>query len=97
MTPLHVFEFSDCDLVVAADVADAWTALFEQTGECRDNYDETDDALWRQWPDEEELGMWCDEDGDIAQIDQDGADVVTRTAGEWAKRLGVGWFGSTEG
>jgi len=94
---LHVFEFSDCDLVVAADIADAWAALFEQTGECRDNYDETDDDRWRQLPDDEELGMWCYADGKIAQFDADGSEVVTRTAGEWAGRLGRGFMGSTEG
>ena len=95
---LHVFEFSDCDFVVAADVADAWAVLEEQHG---DGYHDPDDiegdARWRQLPDDEELGMWCYPDGKIAEFDADGSEVVTRTAGEWAKRLGRGFMGSTEG
>jgi hypothetical protein len=97
MSELHVFEFSDCDLVVAASVADAWAVLKEHNGEGFHDHDDLEgDARWEQLPDDREHGIWSYPDGAIAEHDADGAEVVRRTCAEWAALHGRGYLGSTE-
>jgi hypothetical protein len=94
---LHVFVYRGCDWVVAANVEDAWACLEEQHGEgFRDDEDLEGNAGWERLADDSELVIWCDDDGDIAEIDEDGAGPITRTCADWVARSGRGFLASTE-
>jgi len=80
------------DWVVAADVDDAWLAWTEHTGESREDYE--DDWVWDEVGPDEELGIWCDTKGDPCEVDEDGSEIVAKTAAQWAER-GRGFLCST--
>lgn len=84
------------DYVVAKDVDDAWVQWSEHSGEEREDYDGSDGWKWEAMPDNAELGIWCDGEGDVCEVDEDGGESVTRTASTWVERAGRGWLASTE-
>lgn len=94
MKDLHVFCYRDCDFVVAHDLEDAWACLEEQTGEGFRGDGGIEN--WERLPGDRMLTIWCEADGDVAQVDEDGAEPVERTCAEWAARNGRGFLCSTE-
>ncbi len=83
MSELHVYlMISGPDLVIAADVDDAWNVWSEHTGEKRDDYLDED---FESWADDKQL-----------TIDTDDGEPETKTGAEWATTQGRGFLASSE-
>lgn len=110
MTALHVFLISDVDYVVAADEDDAKAVFREYYGRggiavggdptmcCIDDEEIASQLEWLDaWPDDRPLKIWWNKrDDQIGEHHASDSEVVELPAGEWAQKVGRGWFCSTE-
>lgn len=83
------------DYVIAEDVDDAWVQWSEHTGEEREDYDDGE-KVWEEWPPDKMLPIWCDANGAICEVDEDGGELVGKKGAEWIAKEGRGWLASTE-
>lgn len=75
---------NDEEWYVAADADDMLVQWREMMGkESMDDY-----GPWHQMGDEEPLTIMADVNGDVADDEDDVAEALTRSAGEWAQRNG---------
>lgn len=89
---LHCYT-DDTDTVVAESPEDAIAAWEEYVG---DKWDLEMNGAWDLVPDDRKLKIWCDGMGTPDEPDANGAQVIERTAKEWADEQGRGWLCSTE-
>jgi len=80
--------------VIAADVEDAWRVWSEKSGEEREDYE--DDWTWEEVPTGDELAIWCDAGGIPCDPEEDGSELLTKTAAQWVEEHGRGFLCSTE-
>jgi len=81
-----------CDFVIAESLDDARAAWNEHRGGDAEDFDDSD---WSEMDPAEELGIWCDAKGDPCSPEDDGSEIVAKTAAQWAER-GRGFLCSTE-
>ena len=89
---LHCYT-DDTDTVVAESPADAIKAWEEYVG---DKWDTERNGEWDLVPDDKKFKIWCDGAGNPDEHEADGAQLIERTAAEWASSRGRGWLCSTE-
>jgi hypothetical protein len=89
MAALHVFT-DEVDSYVAENLEEAMAAQRAHAGLLVEHQDP---AAWEQCPDERELAIHTDENGNAAHGD---APLVTKTCAEWAAANGRGFLCSTE-
>lgn len=84
---LHVYEYADCEWVIANDPEDAFVVLgiTERDGD----FDPP-----KQLPDDKLFGIWCGEDGKPA--DHQLGTFRKLPCSEWIALLGRGYLGTTE-
>jgi hypothetical protein len=80
------------DWVVADNLDDARAAWVEHRGGDVEDFDDSD---WSEVDPGEELAVWCDPGGDPCGPEDDGAELIAKTAAQWAE-LGRGFLCSTE-
>lgn len=90
LSELLVFTNRDQEWVVAHDAEDALGVWAEAMGECP--YDYSEDR-WSQVPGDRQISMWCDLRGDIAVLNYDVGQLVTKSAYEWIVSNGRGYLG----
>lgn len=81
------------DWVIAADTGDARAAWVEHRGGEAEDF-EADEWGECDLPDEE-MAIWCDENGDPCGSEDDGAELIAKTHAQWVER-GRGFLCSTE-
>lgn len=87
--------YGDTDVLVAADVDDAWAALVEHNGGTREDFDDGDMDM-EEMPSDQLLTIWCNAAGEPDEPHVDGNAKVTKTAAEWAASQPRGFLSSSE-
>lgn len=88
MTELHVFE-NDYEWVVAESEEDCNGAMSDSVGA---TYDDEDEIEWVQLPDDADLIIWLDDQGDVS----DDGNLVIGQMSAWIEYNGRGLLCSSE-
>lgn len=91
---LHVYEY-DCDWVVARDQADADEILRQHYVSILGDVENAEDGA--EMAEDATLKIWCRKDtGEVWEPHASEAELIEKTAGEWARERGRGWLCGTE-